>query len=168
MLNGGYDPDRLYGQDGQDTIYGSYGNDRLSGGYGGDTLNGGFGADTLRGQAGKDELWGRAGSDVFDFNYVTDSRVGAAGRDVVRDWDAYDRLDIDGLDANRSQAGNQDFTFLGERAANNVVVQGQVKYYHSGGNTYVVLNQTADTTADFQLNIVGIHDLTAGDFLGIL
>lgn len=53
-------------------------------------------------------------------------------------------------------------------AANTTVAQGEVKFYHSGGNTYVLLNQTADTTADFQIFIDGIHTLTAGNFVGIL
>jgi hypothetical protein len=61
-------------------------------------------------------------------------------------------------DANSSISGNQDFTFLGLGAADLTVGQGQLKYYHSGGNTYVVGNTTADNQADFQISINGLHD----------
>ena len=63
--------------------------------------------------------------------------------------------------------GHQDFTFLGLGAANLNVGQGQLKYYHSGGNTFVVGNVTADHKADFQIQITGVHTLAIDDFFGL-
>ncbi len=71
------------------------------------------------------------------------------------------------INTNASVGGNQDFTFLGLGAADLTVGQGQLKYYQSGGNTYVVANATADNQADFQIKISGLHNLTADQIQGL-
>jgi hypothetical protein len=69
--------------------------------------------------------------------------------------------------ANVTFKENFDSYFIGPGAASQTIGQGQVKYYQFGGNTYVVGNATADTTADFQIEISGLKTLTAGDFVGL-
>ncbi len=83
-------------------------------------------------------------------------------------WTASDKLNIATLDANTSAAGNQDFTFIESGSASNYLSRGQVKFYHDSGNTFVVLNQNADTLADLQIFIAGIHTLTEDNFVGIV
>src|SRR4029450_11528381 len=110
---------------------------------------GGSGNDVLTGDAGLNFLMGGLGADTFGFSFAADSVVGAA--DVIADWESPDIIDLAPIDANTNLVGNQDFTFLGLGAADLTVSQGQLKYYHAGGNTYVVGNVTADNQADFQI-----------------
>ena len=42
---------------------------------------------------------------------------------------------------------------------------GMLKYYQTGGNTYVVASVDDDGHADFQIEIIGLHTLTAGNFI---
>jgi hypothetical protein len=86
-----------------------------------------------------------------------------ANRDVITDWESSDIIDLTAIDANTSISGNQDFTFLGPGTPNQIVGQGELKYYQSGGNTFVVGNVTADNKADFQIQISGVH--TPDDFI---
>ena len=72
------------------------------------------------------------------------------------------------IDADASAFGNQDFAWQGLDTTPDLTIgQGQVKYYHSGGNTFVVGNVTPDATADFQIEIAGVQTLTVGDFFGV-
>jgi Ca2+-binding RTX toxin-like protein len=148
----------LSGTSGGDTLRGTAGNDMLSG------LGG---TDVLIGKGGKDTLFGGLDADTFRFGAAAESAPGA-NRDVIRDWETLDIIDLDPLDANTSVAGNQDFAFIGLGAANQTIGQGQVKYYHFGGNTYVVGNATPDTTADFQIEITGTHALSSAHFVGLI
>jgi Ca2+-binding RTX toxin-like protein len=138
----------------------------LTGTSGNDTLIGTSGNDILTGLLGADTLSGRAGADTFVFKKTADSPVGA-NRDVITDWESSDVINLAAIDANTSIWGNQDFTFLGLGAADLTVGQGQLKYYQSGGNTYVVGNATADNQADFQIQISGVHTLAADDLFGL-
>jgi Ca2+-binding RTX toxin-like protein len=124
---------------------------------------GGSGNDVLTGDAGLNFLMGGLGADTFGFSFAADSVVGAP--DVIADWESSDIIDLAAIDANTNLVGNQDFTFLGLGAADLTVSQGQLKYYHAGGNTYVVGNVTADNQADFQIQINGVHTLAIDDFI---
>ena len=121
---------------------------------------GGSGNDVLTGDAGLNFLTGGLGADTFGFSF---NSVG----DAIADWESSDIIDLAAIDANTNLVGNQDFTFLGLGAADLTVGQGQLKYYHAGGNTYVVGNVTANNQADFQIQINGVHDLTAAQILGL-
>jgi Ca2+-binding RTX toxin-like protein len=145
--------DTLTGGDGYDALYGGDGADSLEGGAGNDSINGGD-MDGV-GDGDQDILTGGLGADRFGFVRAADSVVGAP--DVITDWESADNLSLGEIDANTSVDGNQDFTFLGLGAADLTVGQGQLKYYQSGGNTYVVGNVTADNEADFQIQINGLH-----------
>ena len=54
----------------------------------------------------------------------TKSAYGGIMRDVIREWDSADKLDIALIDADTSLSGNQDFTFLGPGAPDRNVGQG--------------------------------------------
>ena len=79
-------------------------------------LNGGAGNDRLIGGDGVDYLTGGAGSDVFvgEINTIkVASKDGPISLDVVLDFGAGDRIDLSGIDANTTIAGDQAFTFVG-------------------------------------------------------
>jgi Ca2+-binding RTX toxin-like protein len=149
-----------------DALRGAGGFDVLLGGAGDDTLSGNGDQDVLTGGLGRDTLSGGTDADTFVFRTTTDSRMGA-NRDVITDWESSDVINLAAIDANTSIWGNQDFTFLGLGAADQTVGQGQLKYYQSGGNTFVVGNVTADNKADFQIQISGLHTLAMDDFFGL-
>jgi VCBS repeat-containing protein len=181
-VSGGSGNDALTGDAGHDMLKGVAGLDTLTGGDGPDALYGGDGADSLNGGAGDDylvggDLWGTGslgdgdqdiltgglGADSFGFRFAADSVVVAP--DVITDWESSDKLSFGEFDANTSVDGYQHFTFLGLGAADLTVGQGQLKYYQSDGNTYVVGNVTADNQADFQIQISGVHTLAIDDFI---
>lgn len=87
-LAGDNGADTLSGLDGADTLGGGNGSDLLAGGAGIDSLEGGAGADTLDGGAGDDLLTGGLGGDRFVFE-------GVFGHDVVNDFGAGDRIQLD-------------------------------------------------------------------------
>jgi serralysin len=151
------------GQGGNDFVYGGGGNDTgVVGGAGNDSLFGEAGNDTLRGGAGRDILVGGAGNDRFDFDLISDSRVGNAVCDVLQAGgggnafdlpganspaSAGDRIDLSTIDANVNMGGNQTFIFGGTGA-------GHVRCINSGTTTHVLAYVNGDSVADFQLNIV--------------
>jgi Ca2+-binding RTX toxin-like protein len=182
-VGGGSGNDVLTGDAGYNYLRGAAGDDTLTAGDGFDNLYGGDGADSLDGGAGDDNLagcnafgtvspgdqdilTGGLGADTFWFYFAADSVVGAP--DVITDWESADKLSFSYFDANTSVDGYQDFTFLGLGAADLTVGQGELKYYHSGGNTFVVGNVTADNEADFQIQINGVHTLAMDDFSGLV
>lgn len=156
---------------GIENVTGGAGNDRLTGnalanvlcgGAGADTLNGGVGADSLHGGAGRDVLAGGVDGDrdVFVFNSIGDSAVGA-GRDVVQNFTSgVDDIDLRGIDANGALAGDQAFAFHGTTAAAH-----SVWFTVSGGDAVLNGDVNGDGVADFQIGLTGLTSLVAGDFL---
>jgi Ca2+-binding RTX toxin-like protein len=153
---------------GQDTLLGTAGVDMLSGLGGNDTLLGLAGDDVLNGGLDRDRLEGGSGADRFVFSDAAHSRVGVE-RDVITDFSVLegDRIDLSQIDANPLLSGDQDFTFLGRGSANRSIGAGEVKYYHHGGNTYLVGGLDGDNQADFQIEIIGLHNWADGQLFGI-
>jgi len=136
----------------------------LTGKSGNDTLVGTSGDDVLIGGGGRDFLSGGAGADIFVYEAVGDSRFVAHARDLIRDWEAGDRLDLSAIDANELAAGQQSFDFAGQNPSYYPAL-GSVHYFHQGGNTFVLGNTDADREADIVIELVGTHTLTADDFI---
>ena len=76
-----------------------------------------------------------------------------------------DRLDLSALDGDISTAQHDALDFIGAGAATRLVDEGAIKYYHVNGNTYVVASVDGDSNADFQIEIIGLHTLTASNFI---
>jgi len=121
---------------------------------------------------GADILLGGAGdkaADIFDFNIKTESATGKA-RDKIFDFvSGTDKIDLSGIDANTAKAKTGDQAFLfntttakansvwykvadvdGDKKANDLIIYGDVD-----GNT----------TADFEIGIVGVTAIASGDFV---
>ena len=115
---------------------------------------------------GKDLYTGGAGRDLYDFNTVNDSRVGSTVRDVVTDFGyGQDKIDLAGIDADATRAGDQAFHWVGGAAftANH---PGEVGWFTSGANTVIQASTDNDAAAEFQLQLNGISgpSLAATDF----
>jgi hypothetical protein len=142
---------------GHDGIFGLAGNDMLKGLGGGDVLVGG---------AGRDTLYGGAAGDSFVFTRAVDSTV--ANRDAIMDFShaAGDRIDLLGIDADLTKAGNQAFVFIGGDTfahyhARHPNIEGMVRY--AGG--VVQGNVNANLAADFAITVHSATVLHANDFV---
>lgn len=181
-INGMTGNDTLYGMGGNDNLLGAAGNDVLIGGDKGDVLNGGAGNDVLRGQEGPDVLFGGLGADALyggtgadRFVFLSHSEsnpihgidliagadgaiafegVGVAGGDV---------LDLSGIDANVTLAGNQAFLFSSSGAA------GTCYLTERNGETLVCGHVNKDGILDFQVRIadgaITASQYAANDFI---
>jgi Ca2+-binding RTX toxin-like protein len=132
------------------------------GGSGADRFFGDAQANLFRSNAGKDTATGGGGRDLYDYNLVADSPVGT-GRDVIADFaPGVDDLDLSGVDANSTVAGDQTFRFVGTAALG--TAPGAVGYFSSGGNTVVRASTDADSTAELEIQLTGLKNLTVDDF----
>ena len=161
VMFGSQSSDTLDGAGGADKILGGNSSDKLFGGEGADRLYGGTGNDKLAGDAGRDQLVGGGGVDTFIFNEVTDSR--GSQRDTIVDFKrAYDHIDVSGIDADKSTAGDDAFTFVGDSVFTGV---GQINFTRSGSDIIVAGNTDTDTDAEFQFIIHDIRSINVGDFI---
>jgi Ca2+-binding RTX toxin-like protein len=144
--------------------------DTLIGNAGANALSGGGGIDVLAGGLGRDTLTGGADRDVFDFNALAESAVGAGNRDVITDFQrGIDDIDLTGIDANTARSGDQGFRFIGTKGFTGK--EGELHYQTfdqagTANDTTVVSGDiNGDRIADFEIEIVGIVQLSSGDFL---
>jgi D-alanyl-D-alanine carboxypeptidase len=156
------DDNQLLGLGGDDWMAGANGNDKLHGGDGDDILRGRGGDDVLLGSAGADRLVGGAGDDRFVFDDLRSS--GTLARDVIRDFQpGDDRIVLRAIDANANRAGDQAFKFIGDDAFSGKA--GQLRYKHDTDVTIVAGDVDGDRIADFKIEVKGLHDLLATDFI---
>ena len=75
-----------------------------------------------------------------------------------------DHLDFSQMDASTSRAGDQDPTFIGQKA---FTAEGQVRFFFEGDHTVVEVNTTGNSGAEMQLQLDRRVQLTATDFFFI-
>lgn len=149
----------------------------LKGFVGNDTLIGGAGNDTLVGEASRDVMTGGLGADRFDFNVAFESGKTAATRDIITDFThnatlaLSDRIDLSTIDANGAGAGNTAFVLLATKGAAFTGLAGQLRWFQSD-STNNALDKTiiegdinGDKVADFQIELTGLKNLVAADFV---
>ncbi|SFA60851.1 type I secretion C-terminal target domain (VC_A0849 subclass) [Paracoccus halophilus] len=164
-LSGGDGRDVLSGGGGKDMIRGLSGADHLSGDGGRDTLVGDAGRDKLVGGAGADVLTGGADADIFVFRAISDSTPAATGRDTIRDFQIWqqDRIDLSALDAREGQAGNQAFSYIGDRGFSGRA--GELNARVENGGTLVAADLDGDRRADFAIFLDDRLSLGADSFI---
>ncbi|MGK9236872.1 type I secretion C-terminal target domain-containing protein [Inquilinus limosus] len=160
--------DQLSGDDGHNHIGGERGDDVLMGGGGDDVLSGEDGNDWLNGDDGKDTLIGGAGADRFIYRTLGDSEPGVVNRDHIQDFNRAegDKIDLSEIDADTTTAGDQAFVFVGDDGFTGVA--GQLVCYEitdSNGDTHVAGDVNGDSVPDFEIILVGDHELMAADFV---
>jgi Ca2+-binding RTX toxin-like protein len=156
--------DTLKGFGGADSLIGGTGSDTLEGMNGSDTLRGDNGHDSLNGGAGHDDLYGGSGGDSFVWWATSETGATPGSADVIHDFNRPqgDVIDLSAIDADMYAAGNQAFTFIGTAAFSGT--PGEVRYYHSGGNTYIEMQIGLFTDVEGVIRLDGIHNPTAGWF----
>ena len=162
-LTGTTKADTLTGGVAEDTINGLGGNDTLNGGGGADTIGGGDGNDILTGGAGADRLTGGAGADTFVYQALSDSSQTMI--DFLTDFSTAqsDKISLSAIDANTGLAGDQAFSWIGTSAFSNVA--GQLRYYQSGGDTFVTGDVNGDGVGDFSIQMDPLLTLAANNFV---
>jgi len=157
------------GNDAPGTLVGNAGANTLNGRGGNDQINGNAGNDTLIGGEGRDTLVGGAGADTFVFSSISNSRAGAATRDVINGFTRapgdQDIIDLSAIDANTLTAGvNDAFAFIGTGA---FTAAGQLRLVGLGGADAVIVagDVTGDGVADFQIFVNLQTTMVAGDFV---
>ena len=149
---GGAEGDTLYCELGNDFLGGQEGDDRLFAGEGDDVIYADDGRDLILGGGGRDVLHGGRDSDRFIFSVVGESTVLAPDR--VNDFErGLDQIDLAGIDADLTVAGDQAFAFV-------TAFSGQrghaVLAYDAAANlTRLSLDQNGDAQADMLVEIVG-------------
>ncbi|MGH6736017.1 MAG: calcium-binding protein [Methyloceanibacter sp.] len=134
----------------------------IDGKGGNDKITGSDFADVLRGGAGKDTLTGGAGRDFFDFNKISESKVGAK-RDVITDFKrGQDHIDLKDIDAKKGVGGNNKFKFIGKDDFGET--KGELRYEDKGSTVIVQGDVNGDGKADFEI-MVKAGALSAGDFV---
>ena len=116
----------------------------------------------FQGGSGKDTYTLNLGRDLVDINSATESSVGA-GRDVVTDFlTGTDKIDLAGIDADVTQAGNQSFRWVG--AAGLGTAPGALGYFVAGGNRIVRGSVDADASSELEILLTGSGPPGALDF----
>ena len=161
------DSDQLSGIE---NVIGSAFADTLTGNVAANAFSGGGGNDRLMGGLGGDTLTGGAGADVFDYDALADSPVGAGSRDVITDFQrGLDDIDLRDIDTNTARSGDQSFRFIGTQEFRGR--EGELHYqaFDQDGTandfTLVSGDVDGDRIADFEIEIIGIVQLTSSDFL---
>jgi Ca2+-binding RTX toxin-like protein len=164
-VNGGQGNDRIKGGGGADILLGDDGNDAIFGGEGDDQLLGGLDDDHLNGGVGFDTLTGNAGADTFVWAATSETAITPGTADWIYDFDFAegDRIDLGLIDADVYAAGNQAFAFIGTAAFSGT--PGEIRYYHSGGSTYIEMQTGTSADVEGVIRLHGIHTPEASWFV---
>jgi trimeric autotransporter adhesin len=134
----------------------------ITGNSAANVLMGGDGNDTIHGGGGADMLTGGVGNDTFTFTDISDSLPGSA--DTITDFTTNDgegsddQIDLSGIDADTSVAGDQAFTIDTSTpsgpftpAAHSIWLSATAN--PDGSDDWILYGDVnGDTTADFELH----------------
>ncbi|AEQ52571.1 M10 family metallopeptidase C-terminal domain-containing protein [Pelagibacterium halotolerans] len=155
-----------------ENFVGGSGNDTITGSGAANVLSGGDGNDILEGLAGKDILAGGAGNDAFVFRNVAHSSPGTADRDVIADFtQGEDTIDLSLIDANTTTSGNQAFIFLASVGTAFTGLAAELNFAFEdidgteNDRTIVAGDVNGDQVSDFSIELNGLIQLTAADFI---
>ena len=120
-------------------------------------------ANWFQGGLGKDTFTGGGGRDLYDFNAVAESGITTTTHDVITDFaHLTDEIDLMGIDADSTVAGNQAFRWVGSAAFTGT--PGELGYFSSGGDTIIRASTDNDSPGEFQIRLTGMKALTVDDF----
>jgi Ca2+-binding RTX toxin-like protein len=127
-------------------------------------ITGNSGNNILTGGAGVDTLTGNGGANIFAF---ADGDTGASSgqRDLITDFvPGTDQLDLTGIDADTTTAGQNAFHFLGSAGFDGTAGALHTTYDSVHNVTIVEGDTNGDHVADFGIELAGNLTLTSADF----
>lgn len=99
--------------------------------------------------------------------HEADSRDGIDNRDTIVDFETgADMIDLANVDADISTPEDDSFTFLC-LTGSLTGTAGELRYARSVANdlTLIQIDTNGAALANMQIELTGLHDLTAGDFI---
>jgi Ca2+-binding RTX toxin-like protein len=155
--------DDLFGTDDADKIKGRAGNDILRSDAAGDISSAKAAAHGSPTASDADKLYGGTGIDTFVFA-TGDSARKHASADTIFDFDAHtgEIIDLAEWDANRHQAGDQSFTFIGRNDFSGHA--GELRYILGHSDAWIEGDANGDGRADFTIHLDDAVKLRAGSF----
>lgn len=139
-------------------IWGNAGDNILSGGAGNDILHAGNGGNNiLIGGAGADVMHGGAGNDTFRFTSLKDLGLGEGKQDEIHGFNSegQDKLDFSPLKGWQFMGVGEQFAATGTK---------QLWAVQDGEDLILYGNSGGTLAADFSIKLVGVSELSAGDF----
>jgi Ca2+-binding RTX toxin-like protein len=138
----------------------------IVGNAGNNVIDGGGGADRIIGGRGVDTLVGGSEADTFIWREANETGVTIATADLIQDFNfaAGDRIDLSLIDANVYVDDDQPFAFIGQGAFTlndatpdpSDATPGQIRYFHSGGNTIIELQTGTSPDIEAVIRLAGI------------
>jgi RTX calcium-binding nonapeptide repeat (4 copies) len=150
---------------GTDTFLGSTSNDWVFGGLGSDSVSGAGGTDTIVGGQQADTLSGGVGGDLFDYNFVFESRFNSTADQILDFEVGVDKIDLSGIDANETQAGNQDFVFIGNAAFTGVAGELRIDTVLIPGQISILGDTNGNALPDLHIILVNGVTPLASDYI---
>jgi Ca2+-binding RTX toxin-like protein len=138
------------------------------------TITGNDGVNTIVGGLGLDVMTGNGSGDVFVWTSTNETSLAGQEADVVMDFNRAggDLLAFNPIDANATGGTNDDaFTFVGVvdvNAGGSFTAPGQIGYFTTATDTYILLNTEADAGIDYQdatIRVAGVHTVDASWFV---
>ena len=127
-------------------------------------ITGNSGNNVLTGGAGVDTLTGNGGADIFAFA-GGDTGASSGQRDLISDFTVgTDKIDLTGIDADSTAAGQNAFRFLGNSAFDGTAGALHTTYDAANNVTILEGDINGDHVADFGIELAGNLTLTADDF----
>ena len=121
------------------------------------------GNNILNGKAGVDTLTGGLGNDTFVFG-ESDSGATAGKRDAITDFTVgMDKIDLTGIDADTTVAGQDAFRFLGSAAFDGQAGALHTSYDAARNVTVLEGDTNGDRVADFGIDLIGNLTLGTGN-----
>jgi pimeloyl-ACP methyl ester carboxylesterase len=103
-------------------------------------------------------------SKIYDFNTISE----ANNAKTIANYVKGDKFDFSTIDADTQQSGNQTFKFLGFAASSAFTKNGEeirIRHDLKLNETHIYGNTDHDTGYEFRLEVKGIHNFTAADFI---
>jgi chitinase len=136
-------------EDGRDTLVSI---ENVVGTVDNDTIVGNSDANVLRGGAGADKVTGGGGADKFVF---LEGDISSSGNDKITDFEAFDRIDLLGIDAQTDVAGNNAFHFVDEFTGHS----GELMIHRFQGEATILGDTDGNGSYDLMIQV---HEVTAG------
>lgn len=176
-LVGGAANDSIIANGGNDTFDMGAGNDTINAGAGNDTVDAGSGADSILASVGSDRITGGAGVDTyalsqantskFVYTTITDLTFGptAAERDILTFDSSTNATNETFNTAAISLGTNATFADYLDSGTATAGSEGELSWFQFGGNTYIVQDNSSNTTfdvanGDIVVELVGLLDLS--------
>ena len=142
------------------TLIAGAGNINATGNAADNVIIGNDGNNILTGKAGIDTLTGGAGIDTFAFA-TGDSSAAAGQHDLITDFTpGTDLVDLTGIDADTTAAGQDAFRFLGSAAFDGAAAALHTSYDAARSVTVLEGDVNGDKTADFAIDLAGNKTLS--------